>query len=183
MRLSGFAGWLMWLAVHLVFLTGFRNRLGRSSAGAARSSAAVERNARSPFAAFGGRRQLLVSDPLADRSRSAGDDPRSADTRANRRLAPPRFRSLYRRLAQASRWGASDRRGALNNITPARFSPPSAKYVGNNGVARAADRERAVSRQPRTPKHEMTGYGRSYSRPRARIRGGPVHDERARRRR
>jgi NADH dehydrogenase len=28
MRLSGFAGWLMWLAVHLVFLTGFRNRLG-----------------------------------------------------------------------------------------------------------------------------------------------------------
>ena len=27
-RLSGFAGWVMWLAVHLVFLTGFRNRLG-----------------------------------------------------------------------------------------------------------------------------------------------------------
>lgn len=27
-RLSGFAGWLMWLGVHLVFLTGFRNRLG-----------------------------------------------------------------------------------------------------------------------------------------------------------
>jgi len=28
LRLSGFAGWLMWLCVHLVFLTGFRNRLG-----------------------------------------------------------------------------------------------------------------------------------------------------------
>jgi NADH dehydrogenase len=27
-RLSGFLGWLMWLGVHLVFLTGFRNRLG-----------------------------------------------------------------------------------------------------------------------------------------------------------
>jgi NADH:ubiquinone reductase (H+-translocating) len=27
-RLSGFAGWVMWLCVHLVFLTGFRNRLG-----------------------------------------------------------------------------------------------------------------------------------------------------------
>jgi len=26
--LSGFAGWLMWLGVHLVFLTGFRNRFG-----------------------------------------------------------------------------------------------------------------------------------------------------------
>jgi len=27
-HLSGFAGWVMWLCVHLVFLTGFRNRLG-----------------------------------------------------------------------------------------------------------------------------------------------------------
>src|SRR4051812_25929603 len=25
-RLSGFAGWLMWLAVHIVFMTGFKNR-------------------------------------------------------------------------------------------------------------------------------------------------------------
>ena len=27
LRLSGFLGWLMWLAVHITFLTGFRNRL------------------------------------------------------------------------------------------------------------------------------------------------------------
>ncbi len=27
MRISGFAGWLMWLVVHITFLTGFRNRL------------------------------------------------------------------------------------------------------------------------------------------------------------
>lgn len=27
-RLSGFTAWLMWLAVHLVYLTGFKNRLG-----------------------------------------------------------------------------------------------------------------------------------------------------------
>jgi len=26
LRLSGFAGWLMWLAVHITFLTGFKNR-------------------------------------------------------------------------------------------------------------------------------------------------------------
>ena len=26
LRLSGFAGWLVWLVVHLVFLTGFKNR-------------------------------------------------------------------------------------------------------------------------------------------------------------
>ncbi len=27
-RLSGFAGWLAWLFIHIGFLTGFRNRLG-----------------------------------------------------------------------------------------------------------------------------------------------------------
>ena len=26
MRLSGFLGWLMWLFVHLTFMTGFKNR-------------------------------------------------------------------------------------------------------------------------------------------------------------
>jgi NADH dehydrogenase len=26
MRLSGFPGWLMWLVVHITFLTGFKNR-------------------------------------------------------------------------------------------------------------------------------------------------------------
>ena len=26
-RLSGFTGWLIWLVVHLTFLTGFKNRL------------------------------------------------------------------------------------------------------------------------------------------------------------
>jgi len=27
LRLSGFAGWLMWLVVHIAFMTGFKNRL------------------------------------------------------------------------------------------------------------------------------------------------------------
>lgn len=27
MRIWGFVGWLVWLVVHLVFLTGFKNRL------------------------------------------------------------------------------------------------------------------------------------------------------------
>jgi len=27
LRLSGFVGWLMWLAVHLLYLVGFKNRL------------------------------------------------------------------------------------------------------------------------------------------------------------
>jgi len=26
LRLSGFAGWLMWLVVHIAFMTGFKNR-------------------------------------------------------------------------------------------------------------------------------------------------------------
>jgi NADH:ubiquinone reductase (H+-translocating) len=28
LRLAGFAGWLVWLVVHLTFLTGFKNRFG-----------------------------------------------------------------------------------------------------------------------------------------------------------
>ena len=27
-RITGFVAWLMWLAVHLVYLTGFKNRIG-----------------------------------------------------------------------------------------------------------------------------------------------------------
>jgi len=28
LRLSGFAGWVFWLFIHIAFLTGFRNRVG-----------------------------------------------------------------------------------------------------------------------------------------------------------
>ncbi|HEY4853426.1 MAG TPA: hypothetical protein VII22_21775 [Streptosporangiaceae bacterium] len=35
------------------------------------------------------------------------------------RLSETEFRALYQRLRQQARWGAADRRGALNYITPA----------------------------------------------------------------
>ena len=35
------------------------------------------------------------------------------------RLSETEFRALYQRLRQQARWGAAERRGALNYITPA----------------------------------------------------------------
>ena len=46
-RVSGFVGWLMWLAVHLYALTGFKNRIAVSPTGCSPSSAADARSARS----------------------------------------------------------------------------------------------------------------------------------------
>ena len=51
-QLSGFLGWLMWLVVHLTFMTGFKNRLqaltalGRTPSSAAAGPSARSRSAR-----------------------------------------------------------------------------------------------------------------------------------------
>jgi kynurenine formamidase len=68
------------------------------------------------------------------------------------------FRSLYRRLEQTSRWGASDRRGALNNITPAQVLAA----VGEVRLGRTLSLARAVEDHPSADnpepcRHEMTG--------------------------
>jgi NADH dehydrogenase len=53
MRFSGFLGWLMWLSVHLAFMTGFKNRFttlirwGLSFVGRSRGERAIV--ARAPF--------------------------------------------------------------------------------------------------------------------------------------
>ena len=47
-RVKGILAWLLWLVVHLAFLTGFKNRIASSSAGWSRSSDAAGLNAQSP---------------------------------------------------------------------------------------------------------------------------------------
>ena len=47
-RLSGFLGWLVWLFVHLAFLTGFKNRLATCRGGRSPSSATAAPSGRSP---------------------------------------------------------------------------------------------------------------------------------------
>ena len=69
------------------------------------------------------------------------------------------FRSLYRRLAQASKWGASDRRGALNNITPAQLLAAVGEVRSGTTVSLARPIENVPSADnPEPAKHEMIGY-------------------------
>jgi kynurenine formamidase len=69
------------------------------------------------------------------------------------------FRSLYRRLAQASKWGASDRRGALNNITPAQVLAAVGDVRSGRTVSLARPIEDVpTADNPQPSKHEMTGH-------------------------
>jgi kynurenine formamidase len=69
------------------------------------------------------------------------------------------FRSLYRRLAQATTWGASDRRGALNNITTAQLRAAVGEVRSGTTVSLARPIENVPSADnPKPAKHEMTGY-------------------------
>lgn len=69
------------------------------------------------------------------------------------------FRSLYRRLAQASKWGASDRRGALNNITTAQVLAAVGEVRSGTTVSLARPIEDVRSADnPEPSRHEMTGY-------------------------
>jgi kynurenine formamidase len=69
------------------------------------------------------------------------------------------FRSLYRRLAQASKRGASDRRGALKNITPAQLLAAVGEVRSGRTVSLARPIEDVpAADNPQPSKHEMTGY-------------------------
>ena len=68
------------------------------------------------------------------------------------------FRSLYRHLAQPSKWGASDRRGALNNITTAQLLAAVGDVRSGTMVSLARPIEDVRSADnPEPSKHEMTG--------------------------
>jgi len=68
------------------------------------------------------------------------------------------FRSLYRRLEQRSTWGTSDRRGALNNITPAHVLGAVGEVRSGKTVSLARPVEdRPSADNPEPCRHEMTG--------------------------
>jgi kynurenine formamidase len=68
------------------------------------------------------------------------------------------FRSLYRRLEQRSAWGTSDRRGALNNITPAHVLGAVGEVRSGKTVSLARPVEdRPSADNPEPCRHEMTG--------------------------
>src|SRR5438067_6908825 len=68
------------------------------------------------------------------------------------------FRSLYRHVEQASLWGTSDRRGALNNITPAHVLAAVGEVRKGRTVSLARPIEDVPSADnPEHCGHEMTG--------------------------
>jgi kynurenine formamidase len=68
------------------------------------------------------------------------------------------FRSLYRHLQQSSVWGTADRRGALNNITPAHVLGAVGEVRSGKTVSLARPVEdRPSADNPEPCRHEMTG--------------------------
>ena len=74
-------------------------------------------------------------------------------------LSAAEFRTLYDRLAQASRWGDADARGALNNITAAEVLAAAGEVRTGRTVSLARPIEDRLSADnPEPSKHEMTGH-------------------------
>jgi kynurenine formamidase len=72
-------------------------------------------------------------------------------------LSAADFGALYQRLRRGARWGPDDRRGALNNISPARVAAAAGEVVTGRTVSLAAPVENeAAADNPEPWVHEMT---------------------------
>jgi kynurenine formamidase len=70
------------------------------------------------------------------------------------------FAALYRRLRQAADWGPADRRGALNNLTPAQILAAAREIRLGRTVSLEAPIESFVTPDnPDPSRHQMTGTG------------------------
>ena len=68
------------------------------------------------------------------------------------------FRALYRHLRSGLPWGAADRRGALNYLTPSRTLAAATQVRLGRSVSLAAPIEnRTTPDNPHPAVHEMTG--------------------------
>ena len=77
-------------------------------------------------------------------------------------LSEAEFRALYRRVKQLSRWGPGDRRGALNNISPAEVVAAASDVWRGRTVSLAAQVENQVTPDNPDPAiHQMTQPGTS----------------------
>jgi kynurenine formamidase len=77
-------------------------------------------------------------------------------------LSAADFRALYDRVKQLSRWGPADRRGALNNISPAERVAAASEVRYGRVVSLAAQVENhAAPDNPEPAVHQMTHPGTS----------------------
>jgi len=76
------------------------------------------------------------------------------------RLTRAQFDALFSRLRNATAWGPQDRRGALNNLTPAHVLAAIGEVRSGRTVSLAAPIETVASRDnPEPCSHEMDGVG------------------------
>ena len=76
-----------------------------------------------------------------------------ADATRQQRLTRDEFAALFRRLKSTADWGAADRRGALNHITPAHVIA-AARKSGSGGACHSPGRSRP--NRPRTTPNPRT---------------------------
>ncbi len=77
-------------------------------------------------------------------------------------LTAAEFRALYDRVKHMSRWGPADRRGALNNISPAQVIAAASDVRRGRAVSLAAPVESEVTADNPDPAvHQMTHHGTS----------------------
>ena len=70
------------------------------------------------------------------------------------------FSALYQRLRRAASWGLSDRRGALNNITPAQVLAAAGEIrLGRTATLAAPIESTVTADNPDPSVHQMTGTG------------------------
>ena len=75
-------------------------------------------------------------------------------------LSTAEFRALHDRVKHMSRHGPADRRGALNNISPAQVAAAASSVRSGRAVSLAAPREnQATPDNPDPAKHQMTSPG------------------------
>jgi kynurenine formamidase len=75
-------------------------------------------------------------------------------------LSESEFRALYQRVKHMSQWGPADRRGALNNLTPARVAAAAGDVSDGRTVSLAAPVEsRVTPDNPEPAMHKMTSSG------------------------
>jgi len=88
------------------------------------------------------------------------------------KLTAAEFRALYDRVKHMSRWGSADRRGALNNISPAQVAAAASDVRRGRAVSLAAPIDSEVAPDnPDPARHQMTqprinpgpGYGLSFA--------------------
>ncbi len=165
LRVSGFAGWLLWLVVHLALLTGFKNRVSALAHWTIASSAAPAPSARSPRS----------RSSRAARSPHPAEEVTSMTETARDAAAPDLRRAAARAVHRVARPDDRVDRAADDRRRPRR---PPAPLLGGDRVPAGVDGGRPAVREARRslrPQARPPGRARALPRRLGAVRAGAEH--------